>query len=123
MDQMNRYNRTAGSVMIYLIVALATLLLFSSLAVDLGRAQLAKTELRRAADAAARYGAQGFANNSVVANAIAAAADNKVDGTTQVLQSGDVTVGFWSGGSFKTSGGGTSAVRVTAKRVNSRGTG
>ncbi|HVT91036.1 MAG TPA: pilus assembly protein TadG-related protein [Tepidisphaeraceae bacterium] len=116
-------NRMTGGLMIYMIIVLTVLLLFASLAVDLGRAQLAKTELRRAADAAARYGASGFANNSVVNNAIAAAADNNVDGTSLVLQSSDVTIGVWNNGAFKTSGAGTSAVRVRAYRTSARNTG
>lgn len=112
-----------GIAMVYMIVALATLILFASLAVDLGRAQLAKTELQRAADAAARYGASGFATNSVTSNAIAAGGDNKVDGTSLVIKNSDVTSGYWNNGTFSTSGSGTSAVRVTAKRTASRSTG
>jgi hypothetical protein len=50
------------------------------------------------------------------------AAENKVDGTPLVLQPGDV-IGYWSGGTFTTSGGGTPAVRVIARRAQSRGTG
>ncbi|HVT91037.1 MAG TPA: pilus assembly protein TadG-related protein [Tepidisphaeraceae bacterium] len=117
--------RHNGTALIYLIVAMTTLLLFASLAVDLGRAQLAKTELRRAADAAARYGAAGFKvdTSTVKNNAIAAAAANKVDEQSLVLQNSDITTGFWSNGTFSTSGTGTSAVRVTAKRVKSRNTG
>lgn len=114
--------RNAGVMLVYMIVALVTLLLLSSLAVDLGRAQLAKTELRRAADAAARYGAQGFANNSVTANAIAVAAQNNVDGSALVLQNNDVTIGKWRNNAFYTSGSGTDAVRVTARRTAARNT-
>jgi Flp pilus assembly protein TadG len=108
--------------LIYATVIMATMIAFTSLAVDLGRAQLAKSELHAAADAAARYGAQGFPNSSITANAIAAAADNKVDGVSLVLQNSDITQGYWNGNTFSTSGGGVSAVRVIAHRSNSRGT-
>jgi hypothetical protein len=85
---------------------------------------LAKTELRRAADAAARYGAQGFANSSQVSNAIAVAAQNTVDGSPLVLTSSDVTIGKWYNNNFITnSGSGVDAVRVTARRTRARNTG
>lgn len=82
---MRRRNR-GGYTFILAIVAMTTMCMIISLAVDLGRAQLAKTQLRAAADAAARYGARGFSNNSVNSNAKAAALQNLVDGTGLVLQ-------------------------------------
>ena len=112
-----------GVSMVYATAIMVVMLAFASLAVDLGRAQLAKTQLRGAADAAARYGAMGYANNSVKANAIAAAGQNSVDGTALVLQNSDITQGVWTGSTFNTSGAGTSAVRVIAQRTNARGTG
>ena len=45
---------------IYAMIAMTALTGFVSLAVDLGRVQIAKTELQQAADAAALYGASGL---------------------------------------------------------------
>ena len=47
-------SRRRGVAIIYIIVVLIVMLGFCSFAVDLGRVQTAKTELRRAADAAAQ---------------------------------------------------------------------
>lgn len=55
--------RHAGVTVIYTLIAMTALFGIVSLAVDLGRAQLVKTELQRAADAAARVGAQDLALN------------------------------------------------------------
>lgn len=118
---MRRRNR-GGYTFILAIVAMTTMCMIISLAVDLGRAQLAKTQLRAAADAAARYGARGFSNNSVNSNAKAAALQNLVDGTGLVLQNADIAEGYWNGTSFSTSSGTISAVRVTARRLQSRST-
>lgn len=114
-----------GTTIIYISVLMVTMMAFASLAVDYGRAQMAKTQLRHAADAAARYGATGFANNTINANAIAAAAQNYVDGSPLVLQAGDITTITWNAGSGTITAGNPSpnAVQVTARRVNSRGTG
>jgi Flp pilus assembly protein TadG len=107
--------------MIYVIVIMPVLMGFASLAVDLGRVEAAKTELRAACDAAARYGATGLSNSTAVAKAIQAAADNKVDGTTLVLQTTDVATGSWSSGTFTVGGTPTNAIRVTAGRTAVRG--
>jgi Flp pilus assembly protein TadG len=111
-----------GIALVYATTVMTIMIMFTSLAVDMGRAQLAKTELHAAADAAARYGAQGYANSAVTSNAVAAAAENKVDGMPLALQNSDITLGVWNNGAFYTSGSGMSAVRVTARRTNSRGT-
>lgn len=110
-------------MMIYMIIAMMTIVLISSLAVDLGRAQLAKTELRRAADAAARYGAQGFDTDSVVANAKAVALENKVDGVPLELRNSDITLGKWRSNGFHSNGSGVDAVRIRARKLASRDTG
>jgi hypothetical protein len=75
------------------------MVMICSLAVDLGRVQLAKTELQRAADAAARAGAAALPGGmaSAQAAAISVAAANKVDGTGLVLDSiYDFQVGNWN---------------------------
>src|SRR3954462_2635270 len=85
-----RRGTRAAFSLVWGIVCMVALLAFTSLAVDLGRVQVAKTELRRAADAAARYAVTGIRDNTVNAKAVAAAADNTVDGAPLVLQNGDV---------------------------------
>jgi hypothetical protein len=117
--------RRRGLSSIYLIVAFSVLVLFTSLAVDLGRAQLAKTQLRSAADAAAMYAARGISDGTYVSKAIAVAAQNNVDGSPLTLLSGDVASITWNSASGKIVAGNPSpnAVQVVAKRINSRGTG
>ena len=56
-------SRRHGVAIFYVIVVLIVMLGFCSFAVDLGRVQTAKTELRRAADAAARGDSQPGAGN------------------------------------------------------------
>src|SRR5579862_9333790 len=48
-----RRSRTGGMIFAYMIVAMGTFVGLCSLAVDYGRVQLVKTELRRCADATA----------------------------------------------------------------------
>ena len=48
------YRRRSGVTVVYTIILLTALIGLASLAVDYARVQLAKTELQRAADAAAR---------------------------------------------------------------------
>lgn len=71
----------------------------SVLAVDWGRVQMAKTELRRSADAAARAGAAylGQDPNLVIAAAVDFAAKNQVVGTTVTLDpNADIEIGTWN---------------------------
>jgi Flp pilus assembly protein TadG len=112
------HSRHSGVAIFYVIVAMIAMLGFVSFAVDLGRVQLAKTELRRATDAAARAGADSLPNGSTAAvnAAIALAAANKVDGAALVLQTSDVTVGMWMYGVFTAGGQSPNAVQVTARR-------
>jgi len=94
-----------------------------SLAVDVGRVQLAKTELRRAADAAARYAASGISSSTHIARAQTAAAENTVDGASLALLTSDIELGNWTGGVFTAAGTPSNAIRVTARRAQSRSTG
>jgi hypothetical protein len=110
-----------GAAIIYVVVMMPVLMGFASLAVDLGRVEAAKTELRCAADAAARYACTGISNGTAVAKAIQAGADNKVDGTTLVIQNSDVSTGKWANGAFTAGGTPTNAIRVTAGRTAARG--
>jgi hypothetical protein len=95
-----------------------------SLAVDYGRAQLVKSELQAAADAAARYAATGVADGTAVAKAQAVAAENFADNRSITALSSDVELGRWdtASGSFVANGTPTDAVRVTLRRTQARGT-
>jgi Flp pilus assembly protein TadG len=120
-----------GIAFVYTTIAFVALVGMVSLAVDLGRAQCAKTELQRAADAAARYGATGISDSTAVTKAAAAAAENLVDGTPLVLNNDlagspkDIEVGNWDSTltpKFSTSRTPSNAVRVTARRTAARQT-
>ena len=112
---------------------LVTLTGFCSLAVDLGRVQLAKSELRLAADAAARHAAHTFVATNSVASARAAAVDsaddNTADGANAVVLDPtlDVLFGTWNSATktFTAAAAGSessaTAVQVTARRTAARG--
>jgi len=112
-------------------VTFAGVCAFATLAVDWGRVQLVKTELRSAADAAARHAVAGLSTSVGTANAraVAAAGENKADGGPVVLVTAqDVEFGTWDPatrafevltGSAQSS---ATAVRVTARRTSARGT-
>ena len=93
----------------------------ASLAVDYARVQVVKTQLRRAVDAAARYGATGLASGNAVAWAQAAAADNTVNGVAFSLQAGDIQTGSYSGGTFTAGGTPANAVQINAVLSSARG--
>jgi Flp pilus assembly protein TadG len=124
------HSRHRGMSMLYIVVALVAMLGFCSFAVDLGRVETAKTELRRAADAAARAGAANIPmGSSAVQNAaIAMAAANKCDGASVVISASNVEVGIWnkSSGTFSTSGNADNittfnAVQISALRTKANG--
>ena len=113
------------------IVIFTALMAFVSLAVDLGRVQLVRTELQQAADAAARYAAIGFAEGVEAAqdHALAVARENRAgewDVTLDRVQ--DVEFGSWDAATktFTPLSGSAradaDAIRVTARRVARRGT-
>ncbi|WP_428940110.1 DUF7305 domain-containing protein [Fontivita pretiosa] len=122
--------RPAGLSLVYLCLAMALLMAFASLAVDWGRVQLTRTELRRAADAAARYAVVGLSSGLAAAqeNACSVAASNTADGTPVILDiNQDIEFGTWDrttrkftvlSGSART---GANAVRITARRTAQRG--
>lgn len=117
----NRNQTRSGSTFIYCVVALVALCGIVSFGVDLGRVQVAKTELQRAADAAARYAVTGLADGTYLAKAQAAAAENPCDGVALVLTAADVEAGIWSNNVFTPGGASPNAVRITARRESSRG--
>jgi Flp pilus assembly protein TadG len=125
-----RRPRRRGIAVIYVVVALVVMMGFCSLAVDLGRVQTAKTELRRAVDAAARSGAaflpQG--TGAVQNAALAIASKNKVDNLFLALNASDVQVGVWNKSTQTFSTGGSpdyvttfNAVQVTGRRTKANG--
>jgi Flp pilus assembly protein TadG len=94
--------RTRGMAMIYVLVSMTAMLGFCSLAVDLGRVQMVKTELRRAADAAARAAcaslASGATKSSIRTVAANMAAANSADGTSvAITKNTDVELINWVG--------------------------
>lgn len=115
--------RARGHVLAYFTILLPAMVGFCSLAVDYGRAQLVKSQLLRAADAAARYGVTGLSSGTAVSNATAAALANTADGTSVVLQASDIEIGVWNSTTrtFAVSNVGSNAVRVTARRTAARG--
>ena len=125
--------RRRGTAIVYLTISMVVLFGFASLAVDFGRVEVAKTQLQTAADAAARSGALALKNvlygtSAAAASAAASAAANTADGSAVVLdQTADVDLGVWTAATktfvVVTDPTIANAVRVTARRVASRGTG
>jgi hypothetical protein len=109
---------------VYVSIVSLALLGFVSLGVDFGRVEVAKTELQRAADAAALYGSTGASDGTYSAKAIDAANDNKVDGSALVLTNADVQSITWNSGTgtYTTGGASPNGVKVSAYRIASRGT-
>lgn len=118
-------NRRGVSV-IYTIVIMILLVSVCSLAVDLGRVQLAKVELQRIVDAAARAGASKVTNSKRSARNAAKqiASENPVDGRTITLVNANITFGTYDENTQTlTSGGSTpNAVTVTAALSQADGT-
>ena len=110
-------------MMIYAMFAMILLMGFTSLAVDWGRVETAKTELQNATDAAARYASTGLNDSTYATKAINAAANNYVDGSPLVLTSGDVTAGTWNSvtRAFTPGGSTMNAVRVKGHRTAAGG--
>jgi hypothetical protein len=110
---------------------MVAMLAFCSLGVDLGRVWVVKSELQLAADAAARYAAGALGRPADARRmALAAAADNNADGSPVVLVGEqDVEMGIWLPQSRRfislssEAESTANAIRVTARRVASRGTG
>jgi hypothetical protein len=116
--------------LVYSIVVITALCALVSLGVDLGRVQVTKTELQRAADAAGRYAAAGISQGVTATEdrAIAAAAENTADGSPVALnRSADIEFGTWDA-SAKTftpltgaARSNANAMRITARRTAARG--
>jgi Flp pilus assembly protein TadG len=112
---------------LYTIILLTALIGMASLGVDYARVQLAKTELQRAADAAARYAALTLSSGTATArsNAVDCAAQNTVDGQPLVLDPNlDVEFGTWRASTktfIPSAGSSVDSVRISAHRTAARG--
>ncbi|HVT89059.1 MAG TPA: pilus assembly protein TadG-related protein [Tepidisphaeraceae bacterium] len=94
-DNKRRFRR--GSALLYLAIGLFVLLGLISLGVDVGHAQLAKSELRATLDAATLAGCSGLGVSPAEARKRAKdiALANKVDGRQLVLLDSDIQLGTW----------------------------
>lgn len=121
--------RCRAFTLIYTVLLMVVLTGFCSFAVDYGRVQVVKTELRRTADAAARAAVSNVASGITAAQnaAINVAALNKVDGTEYAMTAADVEFGTWTpanktftalSGSARS---GANAIRVTCRRTAASG--
>src|SRR3954463_187509 len=93
-----KLNRSRGVAMVYAIMIMTAMCMILSLAVDYGRAQLVKTELRRAADASARAAAAYIYSDLTAgtAAAIDIASRNKADGSpVDLVAAQDIQFGNW----------------------------
>lgn len=116
---------------VYATCAMTATVGFCSFGVDLGRAQLAKTELQRAVDAAARYAAltlMSEGSDAAVRAAVDTAAENNADGIPVKIDGReDVEFGHWDPQQqvfVKVHGidrENARAVRVIARRTAKRG--
>jgi Flp pilus assembly protein TadG len=112
--------------MLYTLIAMTALFAMLGLAVDLSRAQTAKSELHRVADAAARAAVAALPSGTSAAQTAAqnvAALNNDVDGGSITINTSDIVVGNWStsSGTFTAAGSPTNAVEVTVRRTTSNG--
>lgn len=118
-----------GSIAVYLVLLMPVLFLVVSLAVDVGRAQTAKTQLQAAVDAATRAAAQELVNfrdnATAAARAKAVASGNRADGRSVVLDNDEIDFGTWDPATrtFTVDTPVTNAVRITAHLAAARGRG
>ncbi len=119
-----------GAAIVYVIGLVSLMIAFCSLAVDVGRVQLAKTQLQDTCDATARAAALGLATNTGQATTYAqqTAAANTVDGTPVSLNpSTDLAFGTWMSGTHTFtvltgwSQSSANAVRISLYRTAARG--
>ena len=96
---------------------------FVSLAVDLGRIQLAKTEMFVAVESIARYTSAGLIDGTASSRATCAANDNQILGNVASIAGSDIEVGVWDPYSrtFTATTVDSNAVRVIAYRNQARG--
>jgi hypothetical protein len=119
--------RRNGLGLVWSMVTMVALCAIASLAVDLGRVQIARTQLRAAADAAALAAGQFVLSDTTLARqaAIEVAALNRADGRSVTLESTDIQFIKWDARTqtYEPASGTVkpNAVRVTAVRNAARG--
>jgi Flp pilus assembly protein TadG len=119
-------SRRRGIAFAYTVVTMTILLSFLGLAVDVARTQVAKTELHRLADAAARAAVANLSAGTTAAKnaAVAVASKNPVDGGYISLSTtNDILIGYWNASTHIFTSGGTpyNAVCVYARRTAANG--
>src|SRR5439155_14115539 len=116
LSRTRRGRRRAGYVLVYLSISLVVFTGICALAVDWGRVQVAKTELRRTCDAAARYAVTGMSDGTTLAKANWIGTQNTVDARAIAFQAADVETGAWDPSALRFTPGSSApnAVRVTA---------
>jgi hypothetical protein len=127
----NRINKRHNGIgLVYAIMIMVALCAICSFAVDYGRVELAKTQLRSAADAAALAAANTLLSDITAAPRVAAgiASANLVDGKPVILDTAlDVEIGNWDAATHTftpligTARVGAKSCRVTARRTEARG--
>jgi Flp pilus assembly protein TadG len=132
-NERDRFLRSRGGVaLIYVAIVTVAICAVGSLAMDYGRAQVVKTELRRAADAAAMAALQEIqSGNGITAaqnSAIAVAAANLADGSPVVVDATlDIEFGTYDNqtDTFTTVTGTSrstaTAMHITCRRTAARG--
>ena len=123
-------NRRNGIGLIYAIVIVLGLTAIASLAVDFGRVEIIKTQLRAAADAAARAAAHDMTVNGTSSardTAVYYAKLNNAEGTPVTLdRTNDIEFGWWDTATRKFTVRNTSdttqlnAVHITTRRIAAR---
>lgn len=120
--------RRRGSALVYVSATFVALIAFASLAVDLSRVYVVRSELQLAADAAARYGVTGLMTSVTAAEtcAVDSANDNTADGTAVVINpDADIVFGRWANKKFTPLSGPArstaNAIQVTARRTAASG--
>lgn len=112
-----------GAVTVLMTAMIISLLVMGAIAIDIAYLQLANTQLRKTADAAAQAGSEALARlqdqDAARAAAKAVALENTVLGSPYTLADSDISLGSvsFSNGAWAFSSGGTSP---NAVRINSR---
>ncbi len=124
-------SRRRGTAIIWTVVMVMVMMAFTSLAVDLGRVITTKTELRRAADAAARAGVavlSGSVTNSTVQNTVKnMAALDKANNASITVNNSDIQWGVWNAAaktftsSANANSSGVNAIKVTTRCTSANG--
>ncbi|HEX8913588.1 MAG TPA: Tad domain-containing protein [Humisphaera sp.] len=120
-----RGTRRAGGLLVWSVLAMVAMIGFASLAVDLGRVQMVKTDLQRQADAAARgslaiYDAYDLPTAQSYGPWLGNQAYNPVDATTGVAPTVTITWGYWVPATSTFYAGTNSSYPTAVRCVSSR---